>query len=295
MAHEQLVTLLGTQPDTPDSRDFKLSFKKNKPTLMVDNEEVTLPITTPQVEDIDIRKNMPVIYDQGAYPHCASYAVSSGLDFYNKTDVGEFVGFAEPWLYDEARKLSNISKEVKGVDLRSVLKLANKTGSLPRREWSYVLKKPKKADKYLLEILTNYKIQSYATVNHGSIEDIKKALRTFGPVYVGLNVYSNWRSVGIKGNIEMPGPNDYKLGGHGMVVVGYKDKSNSYIVRNSWGNWGDNGHCYIPHNYFLAHVFSCWTAVDIRGSKDLYDPTEWEKFRDSKLPKGLKKAFGIPF
>lgn len=39
-------------------------------------------------------------------------------------------------------------------------------------------------------------------------------------------------------------------GWHAMVIVGYSEKNNFYIVRNSWGpEFGENGYCYIPTAY----------------------------------------------
>jgi dCTP deaminase len=48
-------------------------------------------------------------------------------------------------------------------------------------------------------------------------------------------------------------------------VVGYNDATQRFIVRNSWGLWGDKGYCYMPYSYLcnmqLADDF--WTATFI--------------------------------
>lgn len=39
-------------------------------------------------------------------------------------------------------------------------------------------------------------------------------------------------------------------GGHCIVIVGYDDSLQAFIIRNSWGNsWGINGHFYLSYNY----------------------------------------------
>jgi C1A family cysteine protease len=68
------------------------------------------------------------------------------------------------------------------------------------------------------------------------------------------------------------------LGGHAVLIVGYKDnttskfkcfinkligKSNGYfIVRNSWGkDWGDNGYFYLPYEVFSKIKQDMWVIV----------------------------------
>jgi C1A family cysteine protease len=40
------------------------------------------------------------------------------------------------------------------------------------------------------------------------------------------------------------------IGGHAVVAVGYDDKIQRFIVRNSWGkSWGKKGYCTMPYGY----------------------------------------------
>lgn len=48
----------------------------------------------------------------------------------------------------------------------------------------------------------------------------------------------------------MPQPGDQVLGGHAVVLVGYDDDSQRFIVRNSWGEgWGQAGYVELPYAY----------------------------------------------
>jgi hypothetical protein len=72
------------------------------------------------------------------------------------------------------------------------------------------------------------------------------------PFVLGFVVYSSFESPQATktGIIPMPGPHDYVLGGHCVVVVGYNQ--NYWICRNSWGtSWGNHGYFKIPLAYFL--------------------------------------------
>ena len=60
----------------------------------------------------------------------------------------------------------------------------------------------------------------------------------------------------------MPAPGEKALGGHAVAAVGYEDKTQRFIARNSWGSsWGMNGYFTIPYAYLtdsnLADDF--WT------------------------------------
>jgi C1A family cysteine protease len=52
--------------------------------------------------------------------------------------------------------------------------------------------------------------------------------------------------------VPMPDQSEQLLGGHAVMVVGYEDTLQCFIVRNSWGpDWGDKGYFYLPYNYLL--------------------------------------------
>jgi C1A family cysteine protease len=72
------------------------------------------------------------------------------------------------------------------------------------------------------------------------------------PFVVGISIYSSFLTLNATntGIIKMPMKNDYLLGGHAVVCVGYDDKKKVWIMRNSWGTkWGDKGYFYLPYQY----------------------------------------------
>ena len=49
--------------------------------------------------------------------------------------------------------------------------------------------------------------------------------------------------------------------GHSMLIVGYDDQKQHYIVKNSWGTtWGDRGYGYISYAYYNQYAYSTWYA-----------------------------------
>ena len=84
---------------------------------------------------------------------------------------------------------------------------------------------------------------------------------------------------------------------HAMLAVGYSDQSNSFIVRNSWGQYwvseivvregqrsiffcslqGDHGYCYIPYEYMTNPelCFDLWTVRHI--TNDDFGQDDWDQ------------------
>ena len=74
------------------------------------------------------------------------------------------------------------------------------------------------------------------------------------PVDFGFVVYSPFESEAVAktGIVPMPAEHDYEMGGHSVLLVGYDDRAQTFLVRNSWGTgWGIDGTGYftLPYPY----------------------------------------------
>lgn len=70
------------------------------------------------------------------------------------------------------------------------------------------------------------------------------------PVGISLKVYDNLGSEGAFVQHPLDTPDAKVDGWHAMVLVGYSEENDFYIVRNSWGpEFGDEGYCYIATSY----------------------------------------------
>lgn len=78
------------------------------------------------------------------------------------------------------------------------------------------------------------------------------------------------------GKVATPDPDDPQSASHGlhaMLIVGYSDHQQVFIVRNSWGDdWGDKGYCYMPYDYIGNPEFNMGGMYSIRGLTE-YDFT----------------------
>jgi hypothetical protein len=100
------------------------------------------------------------------------------------------------------------------------------------------------------------------------LNHFKACLAAGYPFVGGFTVYESFESeqVAQTGVVNMPAKSEQTVGGHAILIVGYDDATNRFIVRNSWGNsWGMKGYFTIPYDYYtdadLATDF--WTATSI--------------------------------
>ena len=87
-----------------------------------------------------------------------------------------------------------------------------------------------------------YKIKSNKRV---SASKLKEALLK-GPVMTSMSVYEDFKyyESGVYSHVSGD-----MLGGHAVVIVGYDDTKEAWIVRNSWGkDWGEGGYFNISYN-----------------------------------------------
>lgn len=84
------------------------------------------------------------------------------------------------------------------------------------------------------------------------------------PVGIALKVYSSLETI-TSPYVHVPDENDILSGGeghHAMVLAGYSETDNCYIVRNSWGpDYGDKGYIYVSAAYIDDPEFNSFACV----------------------------------
>ncbi|MGR5989509.1 C1 family peptidase [Bacillus paranthracis] len=102
------------------------------------------------------------------------------------------------------------------------------------------------------------------------IADIKQALANQDPVLVGIYVYPNFDATPTSG-IVPPVTEKKSRGGHALVVVGYDETNERFIIRNSWGTkFGDQGYIYMDYQTLLDMSNSI--AYVIKPTQQQYPP-----------------------
>lgn len=92
------------------------------------------------------------------------------------------------------------------------------------------------------------------------------------PVVIGVPLYESFFGLSTHetGWVTLPIPGEAIVGYHAMIVVGYDDDRQLFLVRNSWGpHWADQndrgykGHAWIPYDYISRYCFSGATLTEL--------------------------------
>lgn len=235
---------LGWVPDRPDPRDHikALSFEESTATLPLEHS---------------LRSKMPKVYDQGQLGSCTANAIGGAVQFQQMKEK-EVEGANVPsrlFIYWNERELEGTTSSDAGAMIRDGMKVIGSVGAPPEADWPYDINKfsvkpPAQAFGDALKYTATYGRVTQSTHS-------LKASTYFGrPVVFGFTVFDSFEEIGSDGIMPMPDLNNESvLGGHAVLIVGYKmiDNQVYFEVRNSWGpDWGDGGYFWMPAAFAIS-------------------------------------------
>jgi C1A family cysteine protease len=241
----------GWIPDLPDRRDYQFS------------SPLFLPAELP--EKVDLSSLCPPVYDQGELGSCTANAIGAAHHFDQMKQalkrclggIARIVGAFIPsrlFIYFNERVMEGTVDEDAGASIRDGIKSIARLGVPPESEWPYVIAKfrtkpPAACYAHALkhQALTYYRVAR-------SLSEMKGCLAAGYPFVFGFSVYESFESAKVTktGEVPMPKAEERLLGGHAVLAVGYNDKTQRFIVRNSWGTkWGMKGYFTMPYDYLV--------------------------------------------
>lgn len=215
--------------DKPDTRDYKYAISKAVP----------LPVK-------DLRVYCSSIENQGNLGSCTGNAIAGAIELLNKrnkkpTDVSRL------FIYYYERLIEGTLNYDSGAYIRDGIKVVNKYGAPLESLWPYQINKFKLTPS-APAIIDGAKRKVTLYERAKNFTECKDAINNGYPVIIGFDVYSSFYSIDNTGLMPYPKPNESLLGGHAVLLVGYNDTTQTFIVRNSWGtSWGDKGYFYMPY------------------------------------------------
>jgi C1A family cysteine protease len=234
---------LGWVPDLPDHRDYifvpKLALKITK-----------FP------DRVDLRAKLPPVYDQGQLGSCTANALGAAFDFDRHKQGHNFMTPSRLFIYWNERDMENSVESDAGARIRDGVKVLQKLGTPPEKEWPYIISKfrDKPSPKCYEDALRNQALtySRILTPAGNQTNDMLACLAGGYPFVSGIAVYESFESPvsNQTGVIHLPTKKESLLGGHAILIVGYDQIKGQFIFRNYWGNgWGDKGYGYMPFDY----------------------------------------------
>ena len=229
-------------------RHYNLKINRLPQEKLVFNPRLSLE-AIPNKIDLRDASSMPPVYDQGAIGSCTAQALCAAFTF----EHSDFDG-SRLFLYYNGRVLDNNVAIDAGATLADGIKTLQTYGLCPESEWPYIEDEfaTKPPDSCYSNALNHKAIKVYNVPKN--LKAMQATLASGIPFVAGIKVFTSFesKSVSNTGKVSMPKTKDKLLGGHAILVCGYNNTTNEWIVRNSWGpSWGDKGYFYLPYKYLL--------------------------------------------
>lgn len=231
----------GWKRDSLDHRDliFKPAVSKKK-----------LP------DSVDLRPQMPPVYDQLSLGSCTSQAIGAAIQFDDmKQGLPDTSPRSRLFIYYGERTIEGSVNQDAGAQIRDGIKVIASIGAPPETDWPYVISNFKvKPPAAAYTDASQHRAVKYHSVEQDA-SHIMSALAQGFPVIFGFNVFAEFESAAVakSGTVPMPAANERPLGGHAVLIVGYDTAKGVFIVRNSWGEgFGIAGYFTLPIEYVIS-------------------------------------------
>ena len=252
--------------ESPDTYDALPKRKRTRGVVMFDQ--------------IDLSSYFPPAGDQSAQGSCGSWAVGYGArSYYLAAETGR-LGYDDaispayifnqisPGAFDENVRCSgttftaalDVLRDVGAVDMPTMPNDASTCRPTPTEE--------------LLTVAASNRIPDYTSFNSAEIKDtrrIKEVLASGHPIIIAATIvvkdFLSYRG-GVYSRPDMP---ETGIGGHGMVVVGFDDDKQAFLIYNSWSeNWGMDGKMWIDYDTFHQQVREAYVIEGLSPPKGVF-------------------------
>lgn len=219
-------------------------------------------------------ERFPKVGDQGQHGVCVGFATSDALQF----RTGKLMS---PWAAHRAAKDVDGYPDEDGTRQYFALSHFFRTGHLRAPDYRYsdwcaarpLAPKAHLADPWridgFVDLLTPDEDYSYVVdLIRAIVSGALDPKRGGDPVPISVALFDGYDSYSTEqtGMLRLNLPGEETVGGHAMVVVGYRDADDPanpfgigyFVVRNSWGDWardnpfGYQGHALIPYAYLAS-------------------------------------------
>ncbi len=220
---------------------------------------------------VDLRGMCSPVEDQGDVGSCAANAAVGALEYHQRLTKQPMIDLSRLYVYYNARRMAGKQADDCGTLIPHVMASVMAFGACPEQMWPYLEAMwPTEPTQVCYQAAQNFGGVSFARAALGT--PCKAAVASGLPVVFGTFLPDHMLHVeGARtGRIQRPteGWPGQGSGGHAMLIVGYDDASQAWLVRNSWGpGYGDGGHVWIDYQVMEAYSppTEFWTIGAIAG------------------------------
>jgi C1A family cysteine protease len=237
--------------------NYTFQKKDRRDHLVASVPEMKIPLK------VDLREeyNVPVL-DQGDLGSCTAHASVVALYILLLKEVEKPYFPSRLFIYANSRILENTPlTEDSGANLRDVCKAIAQFKAPEETLWPYDISKfsIKPPQNIYTQALNIHDVE-YKVIPQTHFR-LRYALFYGYPIIFGVDIYESFESDSVANTGIVPVPNtatEKCLGGHALIMLGYDDSDETFLVQNSWGtNFGGSfgnytrGYIKIPYSYIL--------------------------------------------
>lgn len=229
-----------------------------------------------QEANIDLSHEFTPVKNQGGVGSCTTFAVSSVFEYIMKKNDRTDYDLSERFIYYNVREERN-RLDSEGSAITDVIRSVHAKGicteeMCPYSETDYNIRPTEEAyrDAELRKIKTAMNVRLGNDIEKNR-DLLRSAIAEGYPVIIALRLFEPFFHLqGNNGLVPMPTDDDLANDSrdlHAMVICGYDDANELFLVRNSWGEtFGRKGYCYVPYAYMcdadLCHYACIITEVN---------------------------------
>ena len=160
------------------------------------------------------------------------------------------------YIYYFTREFQGSVEYDSGATIRDTMKSIQYKGACNELYWKYNIEDFTLRPSFSSQInaLDHKSKFVYMSVNQ-NLEEIKQCIFNGFPIVFGFIVFESFENERTLTTGEISMPNyytEYILGGHAIIIIGYSDETQRFILQNSWGiNYGNKGYFTMPYEYVL--------------------------------------------
>jgi len=243
----------GLLPDKPDATMQLWQLPKGAKTVIPQN--------------VDLRQLFPPVYDQGQLGSCTANALAAVVDYIKRQQGQQFIYPSRLFIYYNERAAEGTVSQDAGASLQDGVKALMRLGVCPENIWIYDISKfAVKPSGAAYVAAMDYQALQYAKIPDANLLLIKQTLANHYPIAFGFTVYASFESASVakSGICPMPKHGEQVLGGHAVVLCGYNEATQMFLVRNSWGDqWGIQGYFWMPYSFLQKYATGFWVIKKV--------------------------------
>ena len=198
---------------------------------------------------VDLRKWDTPVKDQGDLGSCTAFMATGVIGFVRNVLGLPPLDLSELFIYyNERLRLGTVGKD-SGAGIGDAFSVLAAPGSCQASLWPYDVARFTEQPPFecFADAALDVAVQEFAL--DYTLDAIKSNLAEGFPVGFGFDVYESFKTIGADGIMPFPNTDSEDfLGGHAVIMVGFDDATQSFLVRNSWSAaWGWEGYFWMPY------------------------------------------------